>query len=105
MQQPSKMPEDVSVLFVPSTSRVCRNLLIAHWFKTKVVEHTIFGQKCSNDCWNSSQDMCVSQDKLKAKNIEWLIDWHTKEMIAENSIQLIAKKYVDLVFVLNMMLK
>jgi len=31
--------------------------------------------------------MCVSQDKLKDKNVEWVIDWHTKEMIAENSIQ------------------
>lgn len=36
--------------------------------------------------------MCVGQDKLKAKNVEWLIDWHTKEMIAKNSIQIYSNK-------------
>lgn len=36
--------------------------------------------------------MCVSQDKLKAKNVKWMIEWHTKEMIADNSIQIHSNK-------------
>jgi len=50
----AKFQEDVSVLFVPFTTLVCGNYLIAHWFKTQIVEHTKFGEKYSNDRWNSS---------------------------------------------------
>ena len=36
--------------------------------------------------------MCLIQDKMKAKNVEWMIDWHNKEMIADNSIQIHSNK-------------
>jgi hypothetical protein len=54
MQKPSKIQENISALSVPSTSRACRNYLIATEFKTKVVEHSKFGQKYSNERWNIS---------------------------------------------------